>query len=266
MARLPRLTSAPVLAGALVVLTMLAAGPLRPYDQMFRGYWAKRYTPDWWLFLDTVPNAIAGQAVCLPILAAVAIFIARRHRTWHPLAVVVAAEIGFYAGIGGLKVLLGRTAPAVGEGSFPEGGLFSLRLVRDGLPLRSHGRGGAHLRRRGLPAAVLHRSRHAPAPSADLGSWPSSRSTRSSSPSTSGTTGRPTSSPGSSPAARCCGASSTSTVPSPDAACPLGGAIACRSARAPSRSPPATPTVPSRCRSPPRSGCGPTPSTCRSRP
>ena len=73
----------------------------------------------------SVPNAVAGQAVCLPILAAVAIFVAWRHRTWHPLAIVAAAEIGFYAGIGGLKVLLGRTAPAAGEGSFWEGGPFA---------------------------------------------------------------------------------------------------------------------------------------------
>ncbi|KRE38453.1 hypothetical protein ASG73_05835 [Janibacter sp. Soil728] len=125
MARLPRLTSAPVLAGALVVFTLLAAGPLRPYDEMFQGYWAKHYTPNWWLFLDTVPNAVAGQAVCLPILAGVAIFLAWRHRTWHPLAIVVAAEVGFYGGIGGMKVLLGRTAPSAGEGSFWEGGPFA---------------------------------------------------------------------------------------------------------------------------------------------
>ncbi|MEN3120958.1 phosphatase PAP2 family protein [Janibacter sp. LM] len=122
MARLPRLTSAPVLAGALVVFTLLAAGPLQPYDEMFQGYWAKHYTPNWATFLDKVPNAVAGQAVCLPVLAAVAIRLAWRHRTWHPLAVVAAAEAGFYVGIGGMKVLLGRTAPAAGEGGFWQGG------------------------------------------------------------------------------------------------------------------------------------------------
>lgn len=122
MARIPRLTSAPVLAGALVVFTLLAAGPLQPYDEMFQGYWAKHYTPNWATFLDKVPNAVAGQAVCLPILLAVALYLARRHRTWHPLAIVAAAEIGFYVGIGGLKVLLGRTAPAAGEGGFWQGG------------------------------------------------------------------------------------------------------------------------------------------------
>lgn len=111
--------------------TLLAAGPLRPYDEMFQGYWAKHYTPNWWFFLDRVPNAVAGQAVCLPILATVAIVLAWRHRTWHPLAVVVAAEVGFYVGIGGMKVLIGRTAPSAGEGTFgradpsPTGGTAS---------------------------------------------------------------------------------------------------------------------------------------------
>ena len=123
MARLPRLTSAPVLAGALVVFTLLAAGPLQPYDERFQGYWAKRYTPNWWQFLDQVPNAVAGQAVCLPVLLLVAVTLAWRHRTWHPLAIVAAAEIGFYAGIGGLKVLLGRSAPIHGNGGgFWDGG------------------------------------------------------------------------------------------------------------------------------------------------
>lgn len=113
-----RLTSAPVLAGALVAVTLLAAGPLQPLDSALQGYHAKKYTPNWADFLDTVPNAVAGQAVCLPVLLAVAAVFAWKRRTWHPLAIVAAAEVAFYVGIGGMKVLLGRTAPAVGEGSF----------------------------------------------------------------------------------------------------------------------------------------------------
>ena len=116
--RFPRLTSAPVLAGSLLVVTLLAAGPLRPLDAALQGFHARKYTPNWADFLDSVPNAVAGQAVCLPVLLAVAIVIAWKHRTWHPLAIVVAAEVAFYVGIGGLKVLLGRTAPVAGEGTF----------------------------------------------------------------------------------------------------------------------------------------------------
>lgn len=117
-----RLTSAPALAGALIVVTVLAAGPLQPLDAALQGYHAKKYTPNWADFLDSVPNAVAGQAVCLPVLLAVALVIAWRRRTWHPLAIVVATEIAFYGGVGGMKVLLGRTAPAAGEGYFWQGG------------------------------------------------------------------------------------------------------------------------------------------------
>ena len=91
-----RLTSAPALAGALVVVTVLAAGPLQSVDAALQGYHAKKYTPNWADFLDSVPNAVAGQAVCLPVLLAVALVIAWRHRTWHPLVIVAAAEAAFY--------------------------------------------------------------------------------------------------------------------------------------------------------------------------
>ena len=117
-----RWTSAPVLTGALLVVTLLAAGPLRTLDAMLQGYWAKKYTPNWASFLDSVPNAVAGQAVCLPVLLAVALVLARRYRTWHPLVIVVAAEVAFYVGVGGMKVLLGRSSPAAGEGHFWNGG------------------------------------------------------------------------------------------------------------------------------------------------
>lgn len=120
-----RLTSAPVLAGALIVLTLLAAGPLRSLDHALQEYWAKRYTPNWFSFLDSVPNAVAGQAVCLPVLLVIALVLAYRHRTWHPLAIVVAAEVAFFGGVGGMKILLGRTSPAAGAGQFWEGGVFA---------------------------------------------------------------------------------------------------------------------------------------------
>ncbi|WP_068251463.1 phosphatase PAP2 family protein [Janibacter corallicola] len=118
------LTSAPALAGTFIVLTLLVAGPLVPVDKALQGYWAKRYTPNWADFLDAAPNALAGQAVCLPILLAVALWLARKHRTWHPLAIVVAAEVGFYGGIGTLKFVLARSYPTAGNGHFWAGGMI----------------------------------------------------------------------------------------------------------------------------------------------
>ena len=119
-----RITSLPVLTGAFVVVTLLAAGPLRDWDALFQSYWARQYTPNWRVFLDRVPNAVAGQAVCAPVLAGVAISLGLRHRTWHPVVIAVAAEAAFFGGIGGLKVLLGRSSPASGDGSFFDGGLL----------------------------------------------------------------------------------------------------------------------------------------------
>ena len=75
-------------------------------------------------FLNHVPNAVAGQAVCLPVLALVAVVLAWRHRTWHPVVVAVAAEAGFFLVVGGLKVVLGRTSPSVGDGRFFSGGVL----------------------------------------------------------------------------------------------------------------------------------------------
>lgn len=125
MDRLPKLTSLPVLGVSFVLVTVLAAtGPLRGLDHQLQAYWSRRYTPNWHDFLDAVPNAVAGQAVCLPVLAAVAIWLAVRHRTWHPIVIAGAAEVAFYAGIGGLKVVLARSSPAVGDGEFFSGGFL----------------------------------------------------------------------------------------------------------------------------------------------
>ncbi|KUG51924.1 hypothetical protein AVL62_08275 [Serinicoccus chungangensis] len=124
MLTLRRLTSLPVLIGALVLVTALVAGPLRELDRSLHGFWSDDLTPRWTDFLDQVPNAVAGQAVCLPVLLAVAFFLAWKHRTWRPVLVAAAAEIGFYAVVGGLKVVLARTSPKADDvsGRFLNGG------------------------------------------------------------------------------------------------------------------------------------------------
>lgn len=125
MRRLPSPTSAPVLGGSFVLITLFATTRLaRELDHWLQAYWSRRYTPNWHDFLDSVPNAVAGQAVCLPVLAAVAIVLALRHRTWHPILFALAAELAFYLGIGGLKVVLARSSPAVGDGHFFSGGFL----------------------------------------------------------------------------------------------------------------------------------------------
>ena len=124
MPLLRRLTSTPVLLAALITLTLLVAGPLRETDRSLHGFWSDELTPEWTKFLDQVPNAVAGQAVCLPVLILVATVLAWKHRTWRPLLFTAAVELGFYAVVGGLKVVLARTSPKADDvsGRFLNGG------------------------------------------------------------------------------------------------------------------------------------------------
>ena len=119
-----RLTSLPVLIGMLVLVTALVAGPLREFDRSLHGFWSDELTPRWTDFLDQVPNAVAGQAVCLPILLAVAFTLAWKHRTWRPILIAGAVEAGFYGVVGGLKIVLARTSPKADDvsGRFFNGG------------------------------------------------------------------------------------------------------------------------------------------------
>ncbi|GAA1712737.1 phosphatase PAP2 family protein [Isoptericola hypogeus] len=125
-ARLAGATSTPVLALALVGVTLLAAGPFQRVDEAAHGFWAQRLTPGLRPFIQGVLDPIAGQAVCLPVLAAVGITLAWRHRTWQPVWCVVAAEGAFYGGVGLLKVVLARPAPTTDDPDLFDGGLRQL--------------------------------------------------------------------------------------------------------------------------------------------
>ena len=71
-------------------------------------------------------DRIAGQAVCLPVLTAVAIVLARRRRSWRPIVIALLAEVGFLGGVGTLKVLLGRGASSTGDTRFFEACLLEM--------------------------------------------------------------------------------------------------------------------------------------------
>ncbi|WP_166846173.1 phosphatase PAP2 family protein [Isoptericola sp. BMS4] len=121
-----RLTSAPVLVLALVGVTLLAAGPVQAVDDAAHRPWARLLTPGAVPFIQNVLDPIAGQAVCLPVLVAVAVPLAWRHRTWQPIWCVAAAEAAFYGGVGLLKVVLARPAPVRGDPDLFDGGLQTL--------------------------------------------------------------------------------------------------------------------------------------------
>ncbi|MDN5599616.1 MAG: phosphatase PAP2 family protein [Brachybacterium sp.] len=121
-----RLTSAPSLAIALALVIIVAAGPFQDIDLFLAKRWLYRLDPSLLPFAQNVLDPIAGQAVCLPILLAVAAVIARRLRSWRPLLIAGLAELGFLAGVGSIKVLLARGVTYERDPRFFEAGLFEM--------------------------------------------------------------------------------------------------------------------------------------------
>lgn len=121
-----RLTSAPSLAIALIVVILLAAGPFQDIDLFLAKRWLYRIEPSLLPFAQNVLDRIAGQAVCLPILLAVASTIALRRRSWRPLLIAGLAELGFLGGVGSMKVLLARGVTYERDPRFFEAGFFEM--------------------------------------------------------------------------------------------------------------------------------------------
>lgn len=120
------LTAAGLLGAAFVAVTVLAAGPLERLDATLRGRWVLEKTPALEPLLQQVLDRFASQVVCVPVLAAVAITIAVRRRSWRPVVVAGSAELAWLVIVGALKVLFARPAPVVGNPGFYEGGLWRL--------------------------------------------------------------------------------------------------------------------------------------------
>lgn len=110
-----------------VVVTALAVEPLHQVDVALHGRWVLDVMPDWAPFFQQVLDRLAGQAVDVPVLAAVAVALAARRRTWRPLLVAAAVEAGFYGVVGLMKLVFARPAPILGDPAFFHGG-----LLRDG--------------------------------------------------------------------------------------------------------------------------------------
>lgn len=121
---LSRLTSIPVLVVTFAVVTLFAAGPFQQLDARMNQRWLVDYAPGLEPFFQDVLDRVAGQAVCLPVLLLAAIIAAYKSGSWRPLIIAGVAEIAFYVGIGGLKALLARPAPVMGQTEFFTGGLF----------------------------------------------------------------------------------------------------------------------------------------------
>lgn len=129
-----RVTSVPALLLALVAVSLLAVGPLQEVDRLLARRWLVQIDPSSLAFAQNVLDRIAGQAVCLPVLAIVAIVLARRRRSWRPVVIALLAEAGFLGGVGTLKVLLGRGASSTGDPRFFEAGLLEMGTLGISFP------------------------------------------------------------------------------------------------------------------------------------
>ncbi|WP_462418849.1 phosphatase PAP2 family protein [Kytococcus sp. Marseille-QA3725] len=114
----------PVLAVLSSVLTVASMGPLQRVDLALHG--ANGTTQELrQVELLQLLDSIAGQDVVLPVLGLVALWAAVVGRSLQPLLLATWATFLFYAGVGGLKVLLARSSPTLGDPSFFSGGLLT---------------------------------------------------------------------------------------------------------------------------------------------
>lgn len=121
---LSRATSIWALALAFIALATIAAGPLRVWDYQLNRRWLYLFDPDLVWFAQNILDVVAGQAVCLPVLAVVAIVLAYRRQSWRPIIFALATEAAFFIGIGGLKLLFARPATTLHDPRFFQGGLL----------------------------------------------------------------------------------------------------------------------------------------------
>ncbi|WP_216629945.1 phosphatase PAP2 family protein [Brevibacterium renqingii] len=123
---LSQATSFWALALAFIAVTVIAAGPLRVWDYKLNRRWLYLADPDLVWFAQHILDPIAGQAVCLPVLAITAITLAYRRRSWRPVAFALGTEAAFFLGVGSLKILLARPATTLHDPRFFQGGLLEL--------------------------------------------------------------------------------------------------------------------------------------------
>lgn len=129
-----RVTSAPALLIVLVMVTLLAVGPLQELDRLLARRWLEQIDPSSLALAQNVLDRIAGQAVCLPVLAVVAIVLARRRRSWRPIILALFAEVSFFVGVGTSKVLLARGASSTGDPRFFEAGVTEMGALGISFP------------------------------------------------------------------------------------------------------------------------------------
>jgi membrane-associated phospholipid phosphatase len=116
------LTSGPALTIEFILVLLLSLGPLMELDEALNHNWRRMWPEPFWVF--KVIEALGQRAVCLPILFAVAVVVARRRRSWEPLVVAVGGVLAVNFVVGVLKLLTARGNARLGDPDFFEQGIL----------------------------------------------------------------------------------------------------------------------------------------------
>jgi undecaprenyl-diphosphatase len=96
-----------MLAVALLMMTMLGAGPLHPVDnvlnEIHRPYWEVLREP-----LIYWPDNVASRYVALPVLGVVALQLAYWHRSWRPIVLGAVGVVGMMSLVSIMKLAINR--------------------------------------------------------------------------------------------------------------------------------------------------------------
>ncbi|MDA0566800.1 phosphatase PAP2 family protein [Streptomonospora sp. S1-112] len=106
-----------VMAVALIIMTVLSAGPLHPIDNFInnapRPYWDQIRE-----FLIYWPDTVASRFVALPVLGVTALQLAYWHRSWRPIILSAVSVFGMLSLVASMKLLFARSHPRTEDPAF----------------------------------------------------------------------------------------------------------------------------------------------------
>ncbi|WP_242677149.1 phosphatase PAP2 family protein [Streptomonospora litoralis] len=109
--------SAIMMAVALIIMTVLSAGPLHPIDNLInnapRPLWDQIRVP-----MILWPDTVASRFVALPVLGVTALQLAYWHRSWRPIILGAVGVLGMMCLVASMKLIIARSHPRTGDPAF----------------------------------------------------------------------------------------------------------------------------------------------------
>lgn len=124
--------SLPALTVWLVIVTVLAAGPLQGLDRALSQPWSRFIVPDLRPFFLYVVDSMADMVVAMATISVVSLVVAWRARSVRPLVVTAGAVSSETALIVAMKLVTARPRPVSGDPSFFHLGIESATIYPSG--------------------------------------------------------------------------------------------------------------------------------------